>query len=896
MVETDNGFNRAFSIRTDMRRIMLRGSPRSFWIQEDNMKYFKLKGYSSVIAGRSYNKSGGVLAYVRSGINYFHTVESNESAEMLKIRVPKCLQGGADLTLLVVYRSHSETIDSFLNKFKETVRASQLNTIILGDININILDENNSATLDYLDLMHAEGFKTMIKEVTREESNSCLDHVMVKTRNLSNFKVNPLKTQITDHYSQMIEIHSMKPTERTINKSFQLVDSGRLKDLVRRVNWGFVYDEANSIGSKFDSFLSILDECRKGSMYTINLTSKTRRRNPWVTQDLVKLTGLKNDLHKKWTNAKKNNRREAEIAQAERNYRNLAKEVTFKIKKAKEEHFRSKFEGCENDPKIFWKTVNSLTKAEKETQIKMIRLNENEVEVAGNEELIANHFNRYYTGIAETLLQNVTPHQAKALDPLAPAWREERMGWKKVSEREVIGVIRSLKNKKSSGHDGWTAEDMKSIVDHVVPPLTSLINESLAEGYFPETLKAGVVVPIYKNGPKNEMRNYRPISLLCVLSKIIERVVKRQLLEFLNAMDFFSSSQFGFLEGKSTDHAVAEHVQSIVMGLESRRRVGALYLDLAKAFDLVNVDLLLTKLLLAGVRDAPGRWFGSFLTERRQSVKLGERLSQPEPVRHGVPQGSTLAPILFLIYLNDICDVEIQGKFFCFADDTALVWRSDSVTNLVSQVERDMREVSAWFMKNKLVLNAEKSKLIHFRYTSLHLPKEIAVVIHRAECGGPSPCTCPVVRESESARYLGMTVDNRLTWGQHVDLLRSRLSRLVYGLRILKPMLDLEARIRLYQAIFLATLRYGIIHYGGTFVSVTRRLFSVLRLSQKIVGIQKGDQSGLIQGFEGLYYQASFMWVAKNLHRYTIDRQESSRLTRRGKYLRLALPRVDHDH
>ncbi|BES94224.1 Hypothetical protein NTJ_15739 [Nesidiocoris tenuis] len=207
-----------------------------------------------------------------------------------------------------------------------------------------------------------------------------------------------------------------------------------------------------------------------------------------------------------------------------------------------------------------------------------------------------------------------------------------------------------------------------------------------------------------------------------------------------------------------------------------------------------------------------------------------------------------------------------------------------------------MREVSAWFMKNKLVLNAEKSKLIHFRYTSLHLPKEIAVVIHRAECGGPSPCTCPVVRESESARYLGMTVDNRLTWGQHVDLLRSRLSRLVYGLRILKPMLDLEARIRLYQAIFLATLRYGIIHYGGTFVSVTRRLFSVLRLSQKIVGIQKGDQSGLIQGFEGLYYQASFMWVAKNLHRYTIDRQESSRLTRRGKYLRLALPRVDHDH
>lgn len=251
-----------------------------------------------------------------------------------------------------------------------------------------------------------------------------------------------------------------------------------------------------------------------------------------------------------------------------------------------------------------------------------------------------------------------------------------------VTDFEISNVINSLPNKKSTGTDKINKIMIKILFNYHSDFITNLINLSFDQGIFFTGLKTSLVVPIFKQGNKNDLNNYRPISLLSVFSKVIEKLMQTRLVKFLDKHNILAENQYGFQKGKSTELALMKFTKIIYLNINNHKKTAAVFLDISKAFDTVNYDLLLNKLFIIGVRGKVYDWFESYLKGRSQIVKINEICSFENPIRGGVPQGSILGPVLFLIFINDFCKLNLNCDIITFADDTVLVFSANSYTEL----------------------------------------------------------------------------------------------------------------------------------------------------------------------------------------------------------------------
>ena len=237
-------------------------------------------------------------------------------------------------------------------------------------------------------------------------------------------------------------------------------------------------------------------------------------------------------------------------------------------------------------------------------------------------------------------------------------------------EEEIFKIINGMKPKKSAGHDGLSSIYLKLFIYEIVRPLTIIINKSLVTGIVPDLMKLAKVIPIYKSKNKKLFSNYRPISLLPVLSKVLEKVVHKRLYSFMSKKQIFFESQYGFRDKHSTTDAITELCSNILYGFDKKESTLAVFLDLSKAFDTIDHKILLNKLEYYGIHGTPLQWFKSYLSNRKQFVEYNKFNSKICTIDCGVPQGSVLGPLLFILYTNDLPKCINKSKSILFADDT----------------------------------------------------------------------------------------------------------------------------------------------------------------------------------------------------------------------------------
>ena len=514
-------------------------------------------------------------------------------------------------------------------------------------------------------------------------------------------------------------------------------------------------------------------------------------------------------------------------------YRNIYNKL---IRRSKRLYFFDKFEKNAKNCKKTWETLNeALNKKKGRSKVESLLINEEKI---FDQSKIANEFNDYFATIGNVTAETVNFTNHSFREFLEPPC-ENSFFMSHIFEADIIDALQELEDKKSTDINDISINFLKKIQFQIARPLHLIFNLSIEKGIFPKGLKISKTVPVFKkSGSSEEMKNYRPISMINAFSKILEKIIAKRLLKFLCTNDSFFKDQFGFLEGRSTEHAVLKVLNFITNSLNDDDFCLSLYLDIRKAFDTINHSILLSKMENLGIRGIMNDWFSSYLAERSQKVKVDDSWSENvSNINISVLQGSILGVLLFLIFINDIWR-SCAMSMILFADDSTGLLRASSVKELESKANKEIKKLAVWFRANKLALSFNKCNYIIFSpFPKRHQPIEITIKIDDNDEGQGDPeKIIPINRVSrfsdeKSVRLLGIYIDEDLNFIAQADQLISKLSSTLFLLNQLKHFLPIRILKLIYFAHFHSYLNYCS-HYLPMLPSKTFHRIRVLQKKQ----------------------------------------------------------------
>jgi hypothetical protein len=399
----------------------------------------------------------------------------------------------------------------------------------------------------------------------------------------------------------------------------------------------------------------------------------------------------------------------------------------------------------------------------------------------------ADEFNSYFIESVLSIVNDLPTPEKCPDEFLENVPCQTQFVFQPISDCDVLKIVHSFKNSKSKDVYDLSPWFLKKVIHIISVPLACLINNCLASGVFPDSLKISRTVPVFKKGDKEVVSSFRPISLIPVIAKVFETVMRDQLYKYFECNGLLTPSQFGFRQGLSAPQAVESVYNIITNGFENKEATSMVLVDIARAFDCVPHAILLKKLAHYGVAGQSLEVFTSYLSNRNQVVCWNGESSQMRKVSFGVPQGSVLGPLLFLIMINDIA-YNLSGRVLLFADDTSLLATHENIVTAKELASNLLTECEKWFCANHLSLNQTKTQIMTFNLSNyVDLAK---------------------------GKLLGFDLDPKLSWSWHIDSVCKKLSRVTYLLRKLQYSVP-EAFWRVaYLAFFEPHIRYGLKLWG----------------------------------------------------------------------------------
>ena len=494
---------------------------------------------------------------------------------------------------------------------------------------------------------------------------------------------------------------------------------------VRLVNWEEVLYDTEDVNHIFDSFYTKISETVEKHVPLRKLSKKQACLSikPWITKGLLVSIAKKNKFYKSYLK----NRNDYYFSKF-KIYRNKLKHL---LNISKRSYYNNYFKNSMGNIKNIWKGIKQLVTLKQSSTFHPSMIEINNKKLINSKE-IANAFNNYFSNVGSSIANNIPIVNTTFQEYLSrPATQSFQLF--PTTTFEIEEEISNFNNSKATGPFSIPTKLLKMLKSILSAPLAFLFNCSFSSGVVPNNLKLARIIPVYKKGPKIYVSNYRPISLLSIFNKILEKIMYKRLINFLEKNEAIFHGQFGFRSNHSTSHALLLITDKIQKAIENKTFACGIFLDLQKAFDTVDHSILLKKLEYYGIRGLPLQWFSSYLKNRKQFVSIGNDASNQKPITCGVPQGSVLGPLLFLIYINDFSNSATSLDFHLFADDSNLFYSHQNLQVLERNVNEQLSKVHEWLCANKLSLNIEKSNFVLFHPVQKKPNYILNLKIHRQQ-------------------------------------------------------------------------------------------------------------------------------------------------------------------
>ena len=723
-----------------------------------------------------------------------------------------------------IYRAPSANINEFNNILKtilETISkdiflSKAEEVVLMGDYNINLIQyENHPQTLRYLDTLLTNNFMPHITLPSRitNTSSTLIDHIHSNSKQGS-FISGIIYSCISDHMPIFNIGHTSKVGKPSKKEKIQIRKFGPrnktlFKDKLGEKDWSNVIND-NNPRTAFKTFSDTINCDFEECFPLLNVTPRKDLNpiNKFMTKALLVSRKNRNKLAaKKLKNPSQENISKYKIYNSK--YRSL-------IRKAKINYYKEKFADNVKNIKQTWSFIKEIL-GTKNSSFNIPETFTVEGKVFSGATEIAEGFNEFFSTVGPNL-SSLIPDSGDDFENYLNDPVDETFIFAKVTKEKIYETLSRLKGKNSSGCDKLSTNLLKDILPFIVDALVHLFNLSLTTGYIPDNYKCARVIPIYKlntysKEDTTQFTNYRPISLLSCFSKLLEKLVSSQMFLYLKKYNILYKHQYGFRPKHNTSHSLIHFLDKIYSALNSPQPEysSAVFLDLKKAFDCVDINILLKKLNHYGFRGISQSWFFNYLNGRTQFVSVNGKNSSLKTILCGVPQGSVLGPILFLLYINDLPNAT---NFFSslFADDTFFLKSSPNLDTLMNETNDELEKASRWFIANKLTLNVSKTKFMVFRDKKMHFDENAFKLKIGTEQLKRVGDNC----KDKFFKFVGIKLDEHLTWDHQISHVYRKLISGNFVLNRCKNFLPINIRRLIYNSLIQSHLEYGVLAWGSS--------------------------------------------------------------------------------